>query len=316
LLHTEEGAKKQNSKKEILLSAPQLLTRNSFSHDAPAAGHNGNLKKEGKPGPRRSSTEQRVRFAENTHPLAEEEIRHRPAYSVLPRSPAVSCRPISIARPTTAISSEFATVRMTVGNLGRATNGPHAVTRGVASVPSAQTEGSPTLEEGVGPAHKAVEGLCQDHLMGFPSPVSPPDPDVVARMEQEMEADMTNMQYGFQSGGSTNLADEQRNLARPIYGIDFDSSSPSGAEGIEDTACQEMTEEQIFFSRVGKISNWCRYPPVQVAEEFIPKSKMHWNWNILELRGRDPMTLLHDGYVPGWESVWDSPLAIKYPSTF
>jgi hypothetical protein len=123
-----------------------------------------------------------------------------------------------------------------------------------------------------------AEGGCE---LLPPSPVSPPDPEYIERIESEMEQIFAN----------THLFEDE----------------PEEKE----LDISEMTEEQAYANYVGKVSQWLQFPPKQVSSEYMPKSKAHWDWRALELRGRDPFTVFSG---PGLNL--DDGSGIKFPATF
>jgi hypothetical protein len=135
------------------------------------------------------------------------------------------------------------------------------------------------------------------YLDGLPSPVSPPDPAYIAQIEREMEERMA-MGYFNEPAIPHRHFEEQSLLSRQLCGVQPDPKIQPAQEMTE-TPTQDMTEEEKFFARVGPVRNWTQYPPVQVAEGYIPESKRDWHWNGGERRG-----------------FGESPSAMEFSSTF
>lgn len=120
-------------------------------------------------------------------------------------------------------------------------------------------ENPPIELTGLSPIQHPADGPGDTRPL--PSPVSPPDPDYIAHVERSM-AQKTNIYF-----------------------------PPAEREVVEEVDISLLNEEQVYAYRVGKISNWVHFPPRQVSAEFLPKSKAHWDWRPLELRGRDQFTV-------------------------
>jgi hypothetical protein len=132
---------------------------------------------------------------------------------------------------------------------------------------------------------------------GLPSPVSPPDPAYIAQIEREMEEIMA-MGYFNEPAIPHRHCEEQSLLSRQLSGVQPDPTIQPAHEMTE-TSTQDMTEEEKFLARVGAVRDWTRYPPIQVADGYIPESKRDWNWNGGERRG-----------------FGESPSAMEFSSTF
>jgi len=105
-------------------------------------------------------------------------------------------------------------------------------------------------------------------LFGPAEPVTPPDPAYVDEVYNCMQLH--------------NLTPAMRRE------LEKERAKGNGPE----MECSLMDEEQIYNARIGGIKNWSQFPPVQVASEFIPESKQHWNWSALDSHGRDPFVSL------------------------
>lgn len=103
-------------------------------------------------------------------------------------------------------------------------------------------------------------------LFGMPEPVTPPDPAYIDKVYDRIQM------HSMTSAMRRELGREDRREGEPQEELD----------------CSLMTEEQVFDAKVGGIKNWAQFPPVQVASEFIPESKKHWDWSALDSHGRDP----------------------------
>ena len=132
----------------------------------------------------------------------------------------------------------------------------------------------------------------------YPSPVSPPDPEYIRQVEATLEASFTT-DHPQALGG---VEDRQQSIPpsplpelEPAYELDV----------------SQMTDEQVYEKLVGPVGNWFHYPPMQVAEEFVPKSKAHWDWRALEIRGRDQLSGLGG---PGLSVNYGC--GIRWPATF
>ena len=127
----------------------------------------------------------------------------------------------------------------------------------------------------------------------YPSPVSPPDPEYIRQVEATLEASFATDHPQAVEGEE----DQQQQFVPPSPAYELDVS--------------QMTDEQVYEKLVGPVGDWFHYPPRQVAEEFVPESKAHWDWPALEIRGRDQFSGLGG---PGL-SVNDGS-GIMWPSTF
>ena len=135
----------------------------------------------------------------------------------------------------------------------------------------------------------------------YPSPVSPPDPEYIRQVEATLEAsfatDYPQAVEGEEDRQQQQQQQQQQQFvpASPAYELDV----------------SQMTDEQVYEELVGPVGDWFRYPPMQVAEEFVPKSKAHWDWRALDICGRDQFSGLGG---PGL-SVNDGS-GIRWPATF
>ena len=135
----------------------------------------------------------------------------------------------------------------------------------------------------------------------YPSPVSPPDPEYIRQVEATLKASFTT--------DHPQALEEEEYQRQQLQSIP--SSPPPEPELAYELDISQMTDEQVYKKKVGPVSNWFRYPPLQVAEEFLPKSKAHWDWPALEVRGWDRLSDLER---PGL-SVNDGN-GIRPPATF
>lgn len=128
----------------------------------------------------------------------------------------------------------------------------------------------------------------------YPSPVSPPDPEYIRQVEAALEA-------SFTTDHSRALGGEGRQQSIPPWSL-------PELEPAYELDVSQMTGEQVYEKLVGPVGNWFHYPPMQVAEEFVPKSKAHWDWRALEIRGRDQFSGLGLSFNDG--------SGFRWPATF